>query len=52
MPEWQYEWLTARMMLNFAHATGGRGYRLVNDGVSSYTVSRNGKTYTFHIRPG
>jgi peptide/nickel transport system substrate-binding protein len=52
VPEWQYEWLTARMMLNFAHATGGRGYRLVNDGVSSYTVSRNGKTYTFHIRRG
>src|SRR5262249_8374859 len=45
VPEWQYEWLTARMMLNFAHATGGRGYRLVNDGVSSYTVSRNGKVY-------
>jgi len=52
VPEWQYEWLTARSMLNFAHATGGRGYRLVNDGVSSYTVSRNGKTYTFHIRRG
>src|SRR4249919_2135779 len=52
VPEWQYEWLTARMMLNFAHATGGRGYRLVNDGVRSYTVSRNGKTYTFHIRRG
>jgi ABC-type transport system substrate-binding protein len=52
VPEWQYEWLTARMMLNFAHATGGRGYRLVNDGASSYTVSRNGKTYTFHIRRG
>ena len=52
VPEWQYEWLTARSMLNFAHATGGRGYRLVNDGVSSYTVSRNGKVYTFHVRPG
>jgi peptide/nickel transport system substrate-binding protein len=52
VPEWQYEWLTARMMLNFAHKTGGRGYRLVNDGASSYTVSRNGKVYTFHIRRG
>src|ERR1700693_2934937 len=28
VPEWQYEWLTGRMLLNFAHATGGRGYRL------------------------
>jgi peptide/nickel transport system substrate-binding protein len=52
VPEWQYEWLTARMMLNFAHATGGRGYRIQNDGASSYTVSKNGKVYTFHIRRG
>jgi peptide/nickel transport system substrate-binding protein len=52
VPEWQYEWLTARMLLNFAHKTGGRGYRLLNDGASSYTVSKNGKTYTFNIRRG
>jgi len=52
VPEWQYEWLTARMLLNFAHATGGRGYRLLNDGARSYTVSKNGKTYTFNIRRG
>jgi peptide/nickel transport system substrate-binding protein len=52
VPEWQYEWLTARSLLNFAHATGARGYRLVNDGAKSYTVSRNGKTYTFNIRRG
>ena len=52
VPEWQYEWLTARMLLNFAHATGGRGYRLLNDGASSYTVSKNGKVYTFNIRRG
>jgi ABC-type transport system substrate-binding protein len=52
VPEWQYEWLTARMLLNFAHKTGGRGYRLVNDGAKNFTVSRNGKTYTFHIRRG
>jgi len=25
VPEWQYEWLTARPLLNFAHATGARG---------------------------
>jgi ABC-type transport system substrate-binding protein len=52
VPEWQYEWLTGRMLLNFAHATGGRGYRLVRDGAQSYTVSRDGKTYTFHVRRG
>src|SRR6266545_2429911 len=52
VPEWQYEWLTARMLLNFAHKQGARGYRLVNDGAAGYTVSRNGKTYTFRIRRG
>jgi len=52
VPEWQYEWLSGRMLLNFAHQLGGRGYRLVNDGARGYTVSRNGKTYTFRIRPG
>src|SRR6266536_2883800 len=45
VPEWQYEWLTGRMMLNFAHAVGGRGYRLLNDGAKNFTVSKNGKTY-------
>lgn len=52
VPEWQYEWLTGRPLLNFAHQTGARGYRLVNDGAKSYTVSRDGKTYTFRIRQG
>lgn len=52
VPEWQYEWLTGRPLLNFAHQTGARGYRLVNDGAKSYTVSRDGKTYTFRVRQG
>jgi ABC-type transport system substrate-binding protein len=52
VPEWQYEWLTARPLLNFAHATGARGYRLLNEGAQSYTVSRDGRTYTFHLRQG
>jgi len=50
--EWQYEWLTARPLLNFAHERGAPGVRLVNDGARSYTVSRNGRTYTFHLRRG
>jgi ABC-type transport system substrate-binding protein len=52
VPESQYEWLTQRPLLNFAHAEGARGYRLLNEGASSYTVSRDGRTYTFHIRKG
>jgi peptide/nickel transport system substrate-binding protein len=51
-PEWQYEWLTGRMLLTFAHRKGALGYRLVKDGASGYTVSRDGRTYTFRIRPG
>ena len=52
LPEWQYEWLTARMLVTFAHEPGALGYRLVNDGARSYTISRDGRTYTFHLRPG
>jgi peptide/nickel transport system substrate-binding protein len=52
VPESQYEWLTQRPLLNFAHAEGARGYRLLNEGARSYTVSRDGRTYTFQIRRG
>jgi ABC-type transport system substrate-binding protein len=52
VPESQYEWLTQRPLLNFAHAEGARGYRLLNEGARNYTVSRDGRTYTFHIRRG
>jgi ABC-type transport system substrate-binding protein len=52
VPESQYEWLTQRPLLNFAHAEGARGYRLLNEGARSYTVSRDGRTYTFHLRKG
>ena len=39
--EWQYEWLTGRMLLTFAHRKCALGYRLVKDGASGYTVSRS-----------
>ena len=52
VPESQYEWLTQRPLLNFAHAQGARGYRILNEGARSYTVSRDGRTYTFHLRKG
>src|ERR1044072_196258 len=50
VPESQYEWLTQRPLLNFAHAEGARGYRLLNEGAKSYTVSRGGGSDTFHLR--
>jgi peptide/nickel transport system substrate-binding protein len=52
VPEWQYEWMTGRMLLSYTHAQGNKGYRLFNDGITKYTVSKDGKTYTFFIRHG
>jgi peptide/nickel transport system substrate-binding protein len=52
VPESQYEWLTQRPLLNFAHQVGARGYRIVNEGARSYSVSRDGRTYTFRLRRG
>jgi len=52
VPEWQYEWLTGRMLLNYAHKAGKAGYRQNLDGAKSYKVSKDGKTYTFNIRHG
>jgi peptide/nickel transport system substrate-binding protein len=52
VPEWQYEWMTGRMLLSYTHAQGAKGYRLFNDGITKYTVSKDGKTYTFFIRHG
>src|ERR1700745_4118160 len=52
VPESQYEWLTQRPLLNFAHAEGARGDRPLNEGAKSYAVSRDGRTYTFHVRQG
>jgi ABC-type transport system substrate-binding protein len=46
------EWFLGRMLLNHAYASGGRGYRLFPDGASRYSISNNGRTYTFHIRHG
>src|SRR4029450_9871633 len=47
VPESQYEWLTQRPLLNFAHAEGARGYRLLHEGAKRYNVSREGASDTF-----
>src|SRR5439155_3867027 len=52
VPEWQYEWMTGRMLLSYTHAPGKRGYRLFKDGITKYKVSNGGRTYTFFIRHG
>jgi peptide/nickel transport system substrate-binding protein len=52
VPEWQYEWMTGRMLLSYSHAPGKRGYRLFKDGITKYKVSNGGRTYTFFIRHG
>src|SRR5215210_7093331 len=49
---WAIEYATALKLLNYPDATAPRGSRLVPEGASRYTVSRDGRTYTFFIRKG
>lgn len=49
---WEMEYVTAVKLLNYPDAVAPRGSRLVPEGASRYTVSRNGRVYTFFIRPG
>lgn len=49
---WSMEYATALKLLNYPDAAAPRGSRLVPEGAASYSVSRDGKTYTFNIRSG
>jgi peptide/nickel transport system substrate-binding protein len=49
---WAIEYSTALKLLNYPDAPAPRGNRLVPEGASKYTVSNNGRTYTFTIRRG
>lgn len=49
---WSMWYASALKLLNYPDAVAPRGSRLVPEGASSFTVSRDGKTYTFNIRPG
>jgi ABC-type transport system substrate-binding protein len=49
---WHIEYSTAWKLLNYPDAPGRRGSQLVPEGASSFTVSRDGTTYTFTIRRG
>jgi ABC-type transport system substrate-binding protein len=44
--------VTALKLVNYPEAPAPRGTRLVLDGASHYSVSRDGRTYTFTIRRG
>jgi ABC-type oligopeptide transport system substrate-binding subunit len=49
---WSMGYSMALKLLNYPDAAAPRGSRLVPEGASSFSVSRDGKTYTFNIRSG
>jgi oligopeptide transport system substrate-binding protein len=53
VPTWEILYATCSMLVSYPDAPAPRGARLVPDGAAAMpTVSRDGKTYTFRIRPG
>jgi ABC-type transport system substrate-binding protein len=52
-PGWQVLYMTNLMLLNYPDKPAPEGSRLVPDGAAGFPrVSRDGRTYTFTIRPG
>ena len=52
-PTWEILYATCTMLVSYPDAPAPRGARLVPDGAAAMpTVSRDGKMYTFRIRPG
>ena len=49
---WEMEYVTALKLLDYPDRAFPQGSRLGPSGASRYTVSRDGRTYTFFIRPG
>lgn len=49
---WAIEYSTALKLLDYPDAPAPRGSQLRPSGASKYTVSRDGRTYTFFIRAG
>ena len=47
---WAIEYSTALKLLNYPDRAAPRGSRLTPEGASKYTISKNGRTYTFTIR--
>ncbi len=49
---WWLEYATAAKLYNYPDKSGPAGSKLVPEVASKFTVSNNGKRYTFFIRPG
>ena len=49
---WWLEYATAAKLYNYPDKQGPAGSKLVPEVASKFTVSNNGKRYTFFIRPG
>jgi ABC-type transport system substrate-binding protein len=51
--DWAMLYTTQMLLVNFAEKAGAAGSQLYPEAATSFpTVSKDGKTYTFHIRPG
>ena len=49
---WWLEYATAAKLYNYPDKAGPSGTKLLPEVASKFTVSKNGKVYTFTIRPG
>ena len=51
--DWSLLYTTQMLLVNFPEKNGQAGSELYPEAATSFpTVSKDGKTYTFHIRPG
>jgi peptide/nickel transport system substrate-binding protein len=51
--DWTLLYATQMLLVNFPEKSGAAGSELYPEAATSFpTVSKDGKTYTFHIRPG
>src|ERR1041385_7129856 len=49
---WSLEYATAAKLYNYPDKKGPAGSKLIPEVASKFTVSKNGRVYTFTIRPG
>jgi len=49
---WSFQYATALKLYNYPDANNPKGSRLLPEGASGVKVSKDGRTYTFTIKPG